>query len=79
MTIIKETRDLIALLIDHHTHQLVDVTLVTDKDHAHILEITFLHDTRFPSDHLQDQEILGFLDLADTQKQELFLYILLQE
>ena len=60
ITIIKETHDLIALLIDPPTNHRIDVTLVTDIDHAHILEITILHNTKLPSDHLRDQEILGF-------------------
>ena len=36
MTITKEIRDPIALLIYPHTDHLIDVTLVTDIDHAHI-------------------------------------------
>ena len=48
MTIIKETHDLIALLIDHPTNHLIDMTLVTDIDHARILEITTSHDTDLP-------------------------------
>ena len=39
MTIIKETRNLIALLIDPHTTHLIEATPVTDIDHAHTLEI----------------------------------------
>ena len=39
MTNIQETRDLLALLIDPHTGHLIDVTLVTDIDHAHIREL----------------------------------------
>ena len=39
MTFIKETRDLIALLIDPHTLHLIEATPVTDIDHAHTLEI----------------------------------------
>ena len=42
MTIIEEIRDPIARLTDRHTDPLVDVTLVTDIDHARTLEITFL-------------------------------------
>ena len=52
MTIIKEIRDLIALLIDTPTNHLTDVTLVTDIEHALFLEITILHDTHLPLDHL---------------------------
>ena len=73
MTIVKETRHFIALLIDPHTNQIIDVTPVTDIDHAQILEITILHDLLLPLDHLRDQEILGFLDLANTQIQEINL------
>ena len=39
LTPIKETRDLIALLIDPHTNHLIDVTPVTDIDQAQFLEI----------------------------------------
>ena len=38
MTTTKETRDLIAVLIDLHTNHLIDVTIVTDIDHAHTTE-----------------------------------------
>ena len=69
MKIIKETRDVIALLIDPPTNHLIVVTLGTDIDHTHILEITISHDTHLPLHHLRDQEILGFLDLAHTQIQ----------
>ena len=34
MTITKKTRDLIALLMDPHSDQLIDVTLIKDIDHA---------------------------------------------
>ena len=44
MTIINEIRDDVASLIDLHTNQPIDVTLVTDIDHVHIHEITILHD-----------------------------------
>ena len=54
MIITKENRDLIALLIDQQTNHLIDVTLFTDIDHAHILEITFLQDTYLLLEHLQD-------------------------
>ena len=40
MTTTKDTRDLIALLIYPHADDLINVTLVTDTDHAHIQEIT---------------------------------------
>ena len=71
MTIEHESRDLIALRINPHTGHLLDVTLVTDIDQVHIQEtITILQDTHFPLDHLHDQEILDFLDIAHTQMQE---------
>ena len=56
MTTIKETRDLIALLIDPHPNDFLDVTLVTDIDHAHIQDITIiLQDIHLPLDNLQYQ------------------------
>ena len=67
MTIIKEILDLIALLIDPPTNHLTDMTLVTDIDHAHILETTTSHVTHLPLHQLRDHEILGFLHLAHTQ------------
>ena len=71
MTIINETRDLIAPRIDPFIVHLIDVTPATVRDHAHIHEITtILQDTHLPLDHLHDQEILDFLDLAQTQIQE---------
>ena len=70
MTIIKETRGLITLFIDPQTNHLIDVILVTDIDHAYILEITILHNIDLLLDYLRDQEILGFLDLAHTKIQE---------
>ena len=73
MTIKKETRDLIALPIVSHTNLLIDVTSVTDIDHIHFLQIIILHDKHPPLDHLRDQEILGFPDLAHTQVHELNL------
>ena len=66
MTIIKKPRNLIALLIHSHTNHLIDVTPVTDIDHAPTIEIIMLHDTHPLADHRLDQEILGFLDLAHT-------------
>ena len=50
MTILKDTRDLIALFINPHTNQLIDVTFITEIDHVHILEMTILHDTHCPVD-----------------------------
>ena len=72
MTIKKDSRDHIALLIDTHTNHLIDVTPVTDSDHAHFLEIKFLHDIPLPFD-LRDQEILDFLHLSLNQIQEINL------
>ena len=40
MTTIRETRDLIALLLNPHAIHLLDVNLATDIDHAQIQEIT---------------------------------------
>ena len=69
----KETRHLIALLIYPHTNHLIDVTPVTDIDHAHIPEIINLHDRLPPLDHLRHYEIVKFLDLAHTQMQTINL------
>ena len=55
------------LLIDPH----IDKTLVLDTDHAPIQEITNSPSTQNHIDHLQDQEILDFLDLAHTQIPEI--------
>ena len=55
------------LLIDPH----VDKTLVLDIDHAPIQEITNSPNTQIHIDYLQDQETLGFLDLALTQISEI--------
>ena len=67
---IKEIRDPIALLTDLLTGPLVDVTLVTDIDHARIQEITtILQDTHLLLDHLHDQEILNLLDAVHIQIQ----------
>ena len=49
MTVIKETRELIAASTNH----LTDMTFVTDIGHAHVLEITTSHDTHLPLDHLR--------------------------
>ena len=73
MTIIQEIRDLIALIIDPPTNDPTDVTLVTDIEQAHILNLTILHDTHLPLDHLRCQENLGFLDLAHIQMQDINL------
>ena len=55
------------LLIDPH----IDETLVLDTDHAPIQEITNSPSTQIHIDHLHDQEILNFLDLAHTQIPEI--------
>ena len=74
MTIINETRDLIALLIDPPTSYLKDVILVPDIDHAHTQETTIiLRDTHLSLDHLQNLEILDFQVLADIRIQEIKL------
>ena len=45
--------------------------LVTSIDHARFQEITtIIQDTHLLLDHLQDQEIVDFPDLAHTQRQE---------
>ena len=65
MTTINETRDLIALFIDRPTNYLIDVILVTDSDHGHTQETTIIQRyTHLHLNHLQDLEILDFLDLA---------------
>ena len=70
MTTIKEIRDSIALLRGLLTDPLIDMTLVTNIDHAHIQEITtILQDTHLHIDHLHDQEILDFLDPVHIQIQ----------
>ena len=70
MTILKEIRDPNALLTDLLTDPLIDMTLVTDIDHARIQEITIiLQDTHRPVDHLYDQEILDLLDTVHIQIQ----------
>ena len=54
MTNIKETRDLIALLIDPHTNHLIDLTHVKDIDHAHVHDIiTILQNLHLLLDHLR--------------------------
>ena len=71
MTTTKDTRDLIALLIDPHIDHLIYVTLVTDIDHAQIQDIiTILPNKHLLLDHRRDPEILGFLNLVHTRLQE---------
>ena len=55
-------RSLTDLLIDPH----IDKTLVLDTDHAPIQETTNTQSTKIHIDHLRNQEILDFLDLAHT-------------
>ena len=72
ISIINETRNLIALLIDPPKNHPIDVTLVTDIDHAHTQETTkILQDTHLHLDHLQDLEILDILDLAHIRLREI--------
>ena len=54
------------LLTDLHTDPHIDTTLVLDTDHAPIPETTNSQNIQIHTDHLQDQEILEFLDLAHT-------------
>ena len=53
-----------------HTNPLadlrIDTTLALDIDHAPIPKTTNLQNIQIHTDHLQDQEILDFLDLAHT-------------
>ena len=70
MITIKEVRDPIALLTDLLRDPLLDMTVVTDIDHALIQEIsTILQDTHLPLDHHHDQEILDLLDPVHIQIQ----------
>ena len=70
MTNIKEIRDPIALLTDLLTDPFINVTPVTDIDHARIQEITtILQDTQLLIDHLHDKEILDLLDPIHFQIQ----------
>ena len=67
----KETRDLIALLIDPHIDHLIDVTLVTDIAHSHIQEIqTILRNIHLLFDHRRDPETLDSLDFVHIRIQE---------
>ena len=53
MTIINETRNLIALLIDHPTKHIIDVVLAIDIDYAHTQDTTIiLRDKPILLDHL---------------------------
>ena len=66
--IINETQDPIVLLTDLLIDRLTDTTLVPDLDHAHIQEtIKILQNLQLHTNHLQDQEILDFLDPVHTQ------------
>ena len=49
-----------------HTDPNIDTTLVLDTDHAPIPETTNSQNIQIHTDHLQDHETLGFLDLAHT-------------
>ena len=68
MTITKEIHDHITLLTDLLTDLLIDMTLVIDIYHVHIQKTTtILQDTHHPIDHLQEHEILDFLDRVHIQ------------
>ena len=68
MITINKTQDLIVLRTDLLIDLLIDTTLVLDIDHAHIQEtIIVLQNIQLHTDHLQDQEILDFLDPVHTQ------------
>ena len=54
------------LLTDLHTDPHIDTILVLDTDHAPIPETTNSQNIQIHTDHLQDQESLGFPDLART-------------
>ena len=70
-TTTKEILDHTALLTDLLTDLLIDMTLVIDIDHVLIKEMTtVLQHTHRPIDHLQDHEILDFLDHVQIQIQE---------
>ena len=56
----------IALHTDPHTNLRIDTTLALDIDHAPIPEISSSQNIQIHTDHLQDQETLGFLDLVHT-------------
>ena len=62
--------DITVLHTDPHTDLLIDTILVLDTDHAPIPEITNLQNIQIHRDHLQDQEILDFLDLVHTPTPE---------
>ena len=70
MITIKKIRDPIALLTDLVTDPLIDMTLVTDIDHARIQEITIiLQNTHILLDNLNNQEFLDLLDPVHIQLQ----------
>ena len=61
--IINEIRDTVALFIYLHLNLFIDTIFALDINHVPIQEIiTILQNTHFHIDHLQDQEILEFLD-----------------
>ena len=51
---------------DLHTYPHIDTTLALGTDHAPIPETTNSQNIQIQTDHLQDQETLGFLDPAHT-------------
>ena len=71
MTTSNESHDPIALFTDLPIDLPIDVTLVIDKDHAHIQEITtVLQDIHLHIYNLLDQKILDFLYAVHIQMQE---------
>ena len=67
---IKEIRDPIALLTYLLSDLLIDVTLVTDINHARVQEKTTIsQDTHLLLNHLHDQEILDIQDPVHIQIQ----------
>ena len=66
MILTNVTLGLTALHTDHPRDLLIDTTLALETDHAHILETINLQNIQIPTDHLQDQENLDFLDLVHT-------------
>ena len=71
----KETRDLTALLIDHHTSHHIDVKSSYSHRYRSRLYSRNNNFTRYtsPLDHLLDQETVGFLNLAHIQIKEINL------
>ena len=66
MILINAIHGLTVLHTDLLTDLLIDTTLALDIDHALIRETIILHVIQIHTDHLQDREILDFLDLVHT-------------